>query len=51
METIIKEMATAATAVDAEDQIDAIKKRYQADIERNDYLRELLITNNPYNTI
>ncbi|KAI8379905.1 muts domain V-domain-containing protein [Choanephora cucurbitarum] len=51
METIIKEMAIAATAVDAEDQIDAIKKRYQADIERNDYLRKLLITNNPYNTI
>ena len=42
-------MATASTAEDAEDQIDAIKKKYQADIERNDYLRELLLTGNTYN--
>ena len=42
-------MAIASTAEDAEDQIDAIKKKYQADIERNDYLREFLLTGNPYN--
>ncbi|KAI8335610.1 muts domain V-domain-containing protein [Blakeslea trispora] len=48
IEKMVQEMAAVSTAKDAEDQIEAIKQKYQADIERNDYLRELLLAGNPY---
>ncbi|RCH82968.1 MutS-like protein, partial [Rhizopus stolonifer] len=51
MENVIRELSSVQQQENADAQIEAIKRKYQAEIEQNSYLKELLITNNPYNTL